>query len=137
MKWKPHRKPHEGSAEISKEWFQGLTCEDSKAERCWLRSKVFWALAVALAVIAFYVAKSHAGTIYLADQEGVQIALTDEKCALAEVKNLRFRATWSERGQTFEGCWAMHQGAGLILAYFADKTVVIFPPQIFTPTRGT
>jgi hypothetical protein len=42
---------------------------------------------------------------YSAEVEGVKITLHDDKCALPAVANLARKATWEERGKTFDGCW--------------------------------
>jgi hypothetical protein len=74
---------------------------------------------------------------YTASVQGVQITLYDEPCKLDAVANLPHRATWTEQGKTFEGCFHFFEHVGLIVAYFADKSVAPMPPQIFKPlTNG-
>lgn len=68
-------------------------------------------------------------------QDGQKIVLTDEECRLDAVKNLKHRATWTENGKVYEGCYGVHP-AGVVLGYFADKTVVMIPVQTFTQVIG-
>ena len=60
---------------------------------------------------------------------GVVVTLTDEACRIAEVSNLKLRATWTENGKTTEGCFAVTQGMALF--YFLDRTVVVIPSGMF------
>ena len=68
-------------------------------------------------------------------EDGAKIVLTDEDCKLEAVKNLKHRATWTEKGKVYEGCYGVHP-AGVMLGYFADKTVVLIPLQVFTKVSG-
>lgn len=61
----------------------------------------------------------------------VTVTLTDERCAMAAVANLPGRATWSEGGKIFEGCWGLMPETGIVLAYFDDKSVVAIPAAAF------
>ena len=72
---------------------------------------------------------------YAMEADGARIVLTDEPCKL-DVENLKFRATWTEKGKTFEGCWGARVDTGVILGYFSDKTVVALPIQAFTKVSG-
>ena len=95
-----------------------------------------WAAILGALALIIYPLQGRSAVLYTADGDGTTVALTDEPCRLQEVSNLKRRATWNEKGEIFEGCWGAHKDTGLILAYFSDKTVVIFPPQIFLPVRG-
>jgi len=67
--------------------------------------------------------------------EGIVITLTDEPCALQEfVQNLPYRTTWTENGKTVEGCAGMQMG--VVAAWYADKTVAVFPVTAFTRLQG-
>ena len=91
----------------------------------------------ALALIAFMVFSfsPYAATVAEADGGDVKITLTDEPCALmAMVSNLRNRATWTEAGKVTEGCWAT--GRGLVMLFFADRSVVTVPAQAFHRVSG-
>ena len=59
----------------------------------------------------------------------MRVVLYDEACALEAVTNLPSRATWTEKGKVFEGCWAAN--SNLILAYFDDRTVIAVPLRVF------
>lgn len=96
-----------------------------------------WVLVLACALAAALKSgRVYAASLYQAEADGARIVLTDEACRLQAVSNLKRRATWTEKGETFEGCYGLHEGTGLILAYFSDKTVVILPPQIFSKVLG-
>lgn len=86
-----------------------------------------------LAAIALAVLPLSAGAqpMYEAKTEGVRIVLYDEPCALSEVTNLKLRAVWSEDGKDFEGCWSIQAQLGVLVAYFADKTVAAIPIRAF------
>lgn len=64
----------------------------------------------------------------------VTITLFDEACAIAAVSNLPQRATWTEGGKIFDGCWA--SAGGIILLYFSDRSVVAVPTQVFQRVTG-
>jgi len=72
---------------------------------------------------------TEAAPIAMATGQGVQIMLTDEACALPAVKNLAGRITWVERGKTTEGCYGV--SGVIVIAYFADLTVVLIPLREF------
>ena len=111
-----------------------------KEERSFLRKVIAALGAVCLVVLvalaATWPTKAHAGPVYQADVEGVKIVLTDEPCNLPAVSNLQRRATWTEKGKTTEGCFGGHPQFPIVLMYFADKTVVVVPVQMFTQVRG-
>lgn len=114
--------------------------EESKAERGALRKLFLWfcaACGFALLLLAVtWPTKAHAGPVYQADVEGVKIVLTDEPCQIPAISNLQRRATWTEKGKTTEGCFGGHQQFPIVMLYFADKTVVVVPVQMFTQVRG-
>jgi hypothetical protein len=75
--------------------------------------------------------------IFAFEKDGIRLVLTNEKCTLGEVTNLPYRATWTEKGQTFEGCWSVAFDRQRVNAYFvSDRSVVSFPPQMFTKVVG-
>jgi hypothetical protein len=70
----------------------------------------------------------------LAFQDGpVKIVIYTEDCALKNVvTNLPKRATWEEKGKSYEGC-AAGTPFGFVMFYFAgDKTVALVPAEGFT-----
>lgn len=66
---------------------------------------------------------------------GVTVTLTDEPCQIEAVKNLQYRATWVERGGSFEGCFTVQ--SGIVVLYWSDKTVVILPGRAFKKAGAT
>ena len=100
-----------------------------KPEPLWLRALTILAGAFILAAI-LWASDSRAAALYQAQERGVTVILYDEPCALAAVVNLPLRAQWLEAARTFEGCYSYHP-AGIIMAYFEDRTVVIFPASAF------
>ena len=94
---------------------------------------IIWALIV---VAVIWATKALSAPLYRAEVEGIVITLYDEDCKLPAVSNLKKRATWTEKGKTFEGCVGQHPQFPIIMAYFADKTVVVLPLDIFMPVSG-
>lgn len=92
-----------------------------------------WAL---IAVLAIWATGAAAAPTYRAEAEGTLIVLTDEDCKLPEIANLKKRATWTEKGKTFEGCYGGHPAYPLVLFYFSDKTVVVLPVEAFAKVTG-
>jgi len=108
---------------------------EEQLERCYLRRIILFALLAALIVgpVLVYSGMAHAAPRYVANVEGVTITLFDEPCSLDAVENLPYKATWTENGVTFQGCWNFFQNAGVIVGYFSDKSVAPMPVQIFKP----
>ena len=75
---------------------------------------------------------SRADAVAVAAAEGIRIVLHDDKCGLSTVSNLPAKATWTERGVITEGCWGIQPALDIVMLFFADKTVVVVPRQIFT-----
>lgn len=93
---------------------------------------VFYALRVLVLflVLVLFSVLVFAQPLAVAESDGVRITLFDEECKSEVVKNLAYRITWSEKGQTYEGCFSVHHG--IVVAYFhSDKTVAIFPGSAF------
>lgn len=74
-----------------------------------------------------------AAPVAIAKAEGVTVTLYNEPCAFTKVVALKNRATWEEKGVKYEGCFAVHIEAGAVVAYFSDKSIALFPAQIFAP----
>jgi hypothetical protein len=73
-----------------------------------------------------------------ASVQGVEIVVHKEDCALKDaVSNLPKRATWFEKGKTFEGCAGAAPHAGVLMFYFLeDKTVAIVPMDAFAKVQA-
>jgi hypothetical protein len=122
---------------MEQEWFSGLTTEDAQKERAHLRAwvgRVLFGIAALVLVVA--ATGAYAAPLYEAKDDKLLIVLTDEPCNLPEVANLKHRATWTEKGKTFQGCYAIHPAVPFVLAYFEDKTVVLFPAEVFQRVPG-
>jgi hypothetical protein len=90
-----------------------------------------------LAVLFCFPTLVFADPLFAFEKDGIRVVLTNDKCALAEVSNLPYRATWEEKGQTFEGCWSPSFDRQRVNAFFvSDKSVVSFPPQMFSRVQG-
>ena len=97
---------------------------------------LLWAAFIGFAVgCVFYVSRVEAVPVAEASADGAKIVLTDEDCKLDAISNLKKRATWSEKGRVYEGCYGIHPD-GFVLAYFADKTVVVIPVYLFKRVSG-
>lgn len=86
---------------------------------------------VALAFIVALPTLAFADPMFQAEADGAKVVLTDEPCKLQAVANLKYRATWSEKGKTYEGCFGPRPDMGVVMAYFEDRTVVALPIQMF------
>lgn len=92
--------------------------------------KIIVAVFVAFALVA--PAPAHAEAVYAAEADGAILVLHKEKCTLPAVVNLPFRAEWVEGEKVIEGCWSPpHPEVGVVMTYFADKTVIAIPVQLF------
>lgn len=92
----------------------------------------YWAI-LSVLVLSTFVPNLRAEPMYSTEADGATVTLHSEPCQLTNVvTNLPRRATWSEKGKVFEGCWAARPDAGLVVLYFSgDKTVGIAPMQAF------
>lgn len=89
-------------------------------------------LALGLLVLLFFATpRADAAVIAVAQKDGVIVSLTDEPCRLEQVKNLPGRALWAEKGKVHEGCFAVT--GGILVAFFDDRTVVLFDLGSFSP----
>ena len=98
---------------------------------------IVWAVFIGLALAAaLYPIYAHAAAIAQIHDKDVSITLYDEPCALAEIKNLGYRATWTEGGKTFQGCWAARADLEIVAAYFDDKTIALIPFGVIKPVKN-
>lgn len=113
------------------DWF----AEQAQHERCYWRRVgfvIFLALALVLLPLGLY-----AGPVAMMEGKGLSVTLYHpEKCQLEAVSNLPFRATWTENGKTFEGCFTIDGQLGIVRMYFEDKSVVAIPVQLFQRVTG-
>jgi hypothetical protein len=115
--------------------------EESKAERGALRKLFLWfctACGFALFLLAVtWPTKAHAEPRFQVSVDGVRVVLFDDKCELTHlITNLPYKATWTEKGKTVRGCWGARPDAGIVMAYFEDKTIGLIPMQDVTPVQG-
>lgn len=75
--------------------------------------------------------------LYVAKADNVIIILYKEECKEDGVTNLKRRATWEENGKVTEGCWGAVSQFGIVLMWFADKTVTLLPAPFFEKVSGT
>ena len=117
-------------------WFQDLSVDQAKAERgYWRRIGFAIFTGIVLALILWPALGRAAPILQAVSDDGVTITLHDDACQLAAVVNLAKRITWEEKGETFEGCYGRHP-SGIIIAYFSDKKVALFPERVFRAVRG-
>jgi len=112
---------------------------EAKYERCYIRRVVVLVIGsiVLGAGLLGFCSQANAAPRYAANVQGVSIVLYDEPCKLDAVANMPHRATWTESGKTYEGCFHYFEHVNLIVAYFADKSVAPIPVEIFKPlTNG-
>ena len=88
-----------------------------------------------LAFLIIVCPQAFAAPLFQAESQGIKVIVYDEPCALPEITNLPRRATWTEDGRVTEGCAAAHP-MGVVMLYFADKTVVVVATQAFVRVTG-
>lgn len=99
----------------------------------WIKHAKMKLLTSVLALaIALFPVVAYGNPVVELRQGEVLITLYDEPCVLPEVTNLPDRAEWFEKGTKTEGCWSINPQAGIVVMYFADKTVAIAPIRAFT-----
>ena len=99
-----------------------------------------WALILIFIIGALYAGKVFAEPIAQAtvNEGAVVVTVFSEDCNLkATVANLPKRATWVEKGKTFEGCVGVEPAAGVAIFYVAtDKSVTAIPLVAFARVTG-
>lgn len=107
--------------------------EEEKQERRYLARLILVTLGAALAIaMLLYSIKARADAVASAEAGGIRITLYSEHCKLTDqVSNLPYRATWTEEGKTVEGCVGLDPQLRLFRFWFADKSVVAIPMQVF------
>jgi len=79
---------------------------------------------------------AYAEPIYEASVQGIRIVVYKEKCKLEAITNLPWRAVWFQNGQETEGCIGAKDDLGVVVGYFADKTIVVLPTDLFRRLTG-
>src|SRR5687767_14765153 len=88
-----------------------------------------WFVLIVTLLFGCWPNRLNAEPLYRASDGSVSVTLHSEACKLDAVKNLPKRATWSEKGKTYEGCY---QIAGqFVVMYFEDRTVGLAPSEAF------
>lgn len=120
------------SAKMSqdKEWF----CDFPKMPKLTVLPWLVWA---AIIVSVIWATKAYAEPVLKATVEDVSVFLWTDECALkGQIKNLPYKATWQEKGKTFQGCWGARPDIGVVIFYFEDKTMGLAPIQAFEKVAG-
>jgi hypothetical protein len=108
----------------------------NRDDRSRLRPLVAIGLVIALGMIVLILnANAYGAPMAQTVSDGATIVLTDEPCKLKQVTNLKYRATWSEKGKVFEGCYAVHP-YGVVVGYFSDGAVALIPLDAFAKVTG-
>lgn len=90
-----------------------------------------------LSVILFFVAAfAYAAPVAVSSENGKEVTLYDDECALKHMVQLPYRATWKEKGKTYEGCFTILPGAGIVVFFFDDKSIALFPTNAFKRMRS-
>lgn len=91
---------------------------------------------IVAALLLLASSQAHAqAAVFSADD--VTILLYREPCKLtASVSNLPHRATWAEKGKTYEGCFGTTPFGVLSFYFDGDKTVATIPTHVFQPAKG-
>jgi hypothetical protein len=111
----------------------GLNKDATVINRLWLT----WFLAIVFFIVMGLFLSAHAAPVAQANGPGGEvITITDEPCKLTDIVDMPHRATWTEKGKTFEGCAAPHP-AGVVVLYFKDdKSIALVPIRMFQPLRS-
>ena len=119
-----------------------LKSEDGRVDRRTLAQRLIVAiggvcLLVLILIAATWPTKAHAEPVMQTSEGGVTVQLWTDACALQkQISNLPYKATWHENGKVIEGCWGARPDAGVVIFYFADKTVGMAPIQAFVKVVG-
>ena len=71
------------------------------------------------------------------DGGGAVVTFFNDECELkGEVTNLPYKATWTEKGKVFQGCWGLSGDKSQFMGYFDDKSVVAVPVQMLERVTG-
>ena len=117
------------------EFFASLREEPAKHDRLVIANKVLFALVVGL-FLAMAMAPVFAEPVFQGQGQGVTITIYNEPCKLEAVSNLPFRATWEEKGKVTEGCIAPRPEVGVVVGYFADRSIALMPIEMFQRLTG-
>ena len=111
--------------------------DEARLERCyWRRVGLAIVGGILLAVILLPLT-AQAEARYSASSQGIVITLYSEECKLKEVANLPYRATWTENGKTFEGCFSVAGELKMVMLYFVDdRSVAVVPVGVFREVKG-
>jgi hypothetical protein len=103
-----------------------------------MKTILHWAFWVLILAAVWGISRQvRADPVVAFEQQGVRIVVYNEPCALkGAVSNLPNRATWTENGQTFEGCVQAFPQFGVAAFYFTDKSIAIVPLQMFQKVIG-
>lgn len=126
--------------EFLAEGWQAVRQEPYKHDR-WLIVPRVLAVLIVMAGLALWAGHAFAYPISIASAGNGQVVITvySEDCQLTDVvANLPNRATWEQRGKTFEGCVGVQPAAEMAMFYFKDdKSVAVVPLQAFVRVVGS
>jgi hypothetical protein len=107
-----------------------------KRERAEMRPVIGAVLAAFICIVLVMIASyAYADPVFEAEDGGIRITLHNDPCKLEAVTNLPHRATWTEKGKVYEGCYGLTR-FGVVMAYFDDKTVAVIPTEFFQRVHG-
>ena len=102
----------------------------------------WWAIVALVVIVLPAACSAFSAPRFRADGGNVAIMLYDEPCALAaQITNLPHRATWTEAGKVYEGCFGFMPreiaGVPLVILYFSDRTATALPASAFRPVTSS
>ena len=96
-----------------------------------------WLVWAVIIVLAIWATKAYSEPVMQTSEGGVTLQLWTDACELQkDIQNLPYKATWHENGKVIKGCWGARPDVGVVVFYFADKTVGMAPIQAFTKVVG-
>lgn len=65
--------------------------------------------------------------VWQAKDQDVTVSFYRERCRLGAVSNLPHRATWTEAGKVFDGCFQIYPRYQVAIAFFSDGAIAVVP----------
>jgi hypothetical protein len=93
----------------------------------------FWFPLLVVLVLLVAWSPLNAAPIAQLSENDLVVTLYDEPCRL-DVK-LQYRIVWKDKEKTYEGCFGVIQG--IVVGYFSDKSIGLFPGHAFRPLTNS
>ena len=89
-------------------------------------------LALAAVVFLALPGTAEAKPVFTASQGDVTLTLFTDECQFRGTVDMPLKATWTQKGETLEGCLLLRPDLEMVLFYFpSDKSVFAVPMSAF------